>query len=80
MLACDEARRDLVLFDCGHPAADDEIAKRARLAGEIAWSWIIKPEHVKALAIACGNTAIPQNRRAKHKPTSALKSHFVRDF
>ena len=46
----DEARRDLMLFDCGQLAADDEVGKRARLAWEIACSWIIEPEHAKTLA------------------------------
>ena len=46
----DEARRDLLLYDLGHLAADDEAGNRARLAWETACSWILEPAHARALA------------------------------
>ncbi|RMA43773.1 phosphotransferase [Rhodophyticola porphyridii] len=46
----DECRRDLILFDCGHIEKDDGAARQARIAWEVACSWIVEPEYAKALA------------------------------
>ena len=46
----DECRRDLVLFDCGLPEKDDDDARQARVAWEVACSWSIEPKYARALA------------------------------
>ena len=47
----DECRRDLVLFDCGLIEKDDDAARQARKAWEVACSWIVEPEYARALAV-----------------------------
>lgn len=46
----DECRRDLTLFDLGVVSDDDDGAKRARLAWEIACSWLVEPGRAQNLA------------------------------
>jgi Ser/Thr protein kinase RdoA (MazF antagonist) len=46
----DECRRDLLLFDTGQIEHDDGTGQKARLAWEIACSWVAEPERARALA------------------------------
>lgn len=50
MVDWDESRRDLALFDLGQLSEDDESGRRARLAWEVACSWVLEPEHAQKLA------------------------------
>jgi hypothetical protein len=45
-----ECRRDLPLFDLGQMRVSDEVERRARLAWEVACSWLIEPNHAKEVA------------------------------
>lgn len=45
----DECRRDLVLFDLGPLRDGSDAEKRARLAWEIACTWLVEPEYAKEL-------------------------------
>nr|WP_284739617.1 aminoglycoside phosphotransferase family protein [Rhizobium sp. CG5] len=46
----DECRRDLVLFDLGTLREGDEAERKARLAWEVACSWLVEPDHAKEIA------------------------------
>ncbi|PIL21615.1 hypothetical protein P775_03425 [Puniceibacterium antarcticum] len=46
----DECRRDLVLFDIEPLRGGDEEERRARLAWEVACSWLIEPVHARQIA------------------------------
>ena len=46
----DESRRDLALFDLGQVSEDGEKNRQARLAWEVACSWVLEPEHAQKLA------------------------------
>ena len=46
----DESRRDLALFDLGQISEDDENSRQARVAWEVACSWLLEPEHAQKLA------------------------------
>ncbi len=50
LLDWDESRRDLLLFDTGQIEADDEAGRQARLAWEVACSWMLEPRYARALA------------------------------
>ena len=51
LLDWDECRRDLVLFDRGLIDKDDDAARQARKAWEVACSWIVEPEYARALSV-----------------------------
>lgn len=46
----DECRRDLVLFDLGPLREGDDREQLARIAWEVACSWLIEPEHARKVA------------------------------
>ena len=46
----DECRRDLVLFDLGPLREGDDREQLARIAWEVACSWLIEPEHARQVA------------------------------
>lgn len=46
----DECRRDLVLFDLGPLGQGCDAERRARLAWEVACSWVLEPDHAKSCA------------------------------
>lgn len=50
LLDWDESRRDKVLFDRGLLEVDDPAGTQARLAWEVACSWLIEPEHAHQVA------------------------------
>jgi hypothetical protein len=46
----DECRRDLLLFDLGPLREGDDREQSARIAWEVACSWLIEPEHARQVA------------------------------
>jgi thiamine kinase-like enzyme len=46
----DECRRDLILFDLVPLGEGDEDERKARLAWEIACSWVVEPDYAKGIA------------------------------